>query len=528
MNNAQYPYYETPQIVNLQELLVFCASEYKEKIVFHYLKNKTEIKKSYREFFEDVAALCNYFISKGYKRKHIAILGENSYEWLVSFFATVNSNNVAVPVDKELNGNDISKIISRSDSTVLIHSDDYTEEAHLNKETELINMKNLFEIISEYKSELCKDLSFYDSIDIDNEAMCAIFYTSGTTSEPKGAMLSHKGIALDAVYTNMNSTVPDSSLLVLPLHHTYSTVLAISVPMLVGSSIFINKNKRTLMNDISFSKPKYIAIVPLMLEIFYKKIADNIKKSGKEKTLNKLLKISNFLNIFGIDFRRKFFAKIIDAFGGRLELLAVGGAFINPETVKKMTDFGIQVLNGYGTTECSPIVSSVRNKHYKPDSVGNIIPNVEARVVDEEIQIKGEIVFLGYYKDEKSTESVFDGEWYKTGDIGTIEDGFLFIKGRCKNLIVLSNGENISPEGLETLIQDKIPIIEEIVVYSKDDKIIADIYVPSLSTEEKNRISEEINAVNKTLPSYKQISDVLFRDTEFEKTTTKKIKRVYN
>lgn len=525
MKNEVYPYYNSLELKNLQELITYCYENYGEKLAFHYLKRSTEIKKSYKEFFEDVASLSNYFIKSGYKRTHCAILGENSYEWLVSFFAIVNSDNIAVPLDKEMSKESISEIVRRSDTSVLIYSDTYKEEAEYNNGINLINMLSLPEIIDENKTGLCSKISFYENIKIDNDATCAIVYTSGTTSEPKGAMLSHKNIASDAVYTQMNSTVPDSSMLVLPLYHMYAIILAISVPMLVGSSIFINKSIKTLMSDILYCKPKYMAVVPLMLEAFYKKITESIKGSGKEEIINKLLKISNALRKVGPDFRRKFFAKIIDAFGGRLELIAVGGAPINEKIVTALTDFGIQVLGGYGTTECSPIVSSVRNKHFNPGSVGFIVPNVEARIVDDEIQIKGDIVFSGYYKDEQLTREVFDGEWYKTGDLGYFENGFLFINGRCKNLIVLSNGENVSPEGLELLLQNNIPEIGEVLVYSEADIIVAEIFTDVEDSETK--IREKIDSINRTLPSYKHISKVIFRDKKFEKTTTNKIKRKY-
>ncbi len=525
MKNKMYPYYNSPKLKNLQDLITYCAVTYDNKTAFHFLKKNNEIKKSYTDFFRDVAALSAYLVNQGYNRTHIALLGENSYEWLVSYFAIVNSNNVVVPLDKEMSAQELSSIVKRSDSTVLIHSVDYEEEASINEDTRLISMDLFADIIRENKSaEIC-DTDFFKNISIDNDAMCAIVYTSGTTSEPKGVMLSHRNIASDAVSTLRNSTVPDSSMLVLPLNHTYAIILAISVPMLVGSSIFINKSLRTLMSDMSLCKPKYMAVVPLMLEVFYKKIRESLKNNGKEDIINRLLAVSKILRFVGLDFRKTLFSKIVDAFGGRLELIAVGGAPINGKTVTALTDFGIQVLGGYGTTECSPIVSSVRNKHFNPESSGSLIPNVQARIVEEELQIKGDIVFLGYYKDEEATKQVFDGDWYKTGDIASIEDGFLFIKGRCKNVIVLSNGENISPESLESLLQDNIPELEEVVVYSIEDTIIAEIYVSFDSAELKEKINNDIEKLNKTLPSYKQISRVLFRDKEFEKTTTKKIKR---
>lgn len=527
MKNKKYPYYPAPDLKNLQELVAYCADNYGDKTAFHYLSKKEEIKRSYKDFFEDVAAFSRFLINKGYKRTHIALLGENSYEWLVSYFAVINSNNVVVPLDKEMTAENLASIIRRSDSAAIIFSPTYEEEATANEGIDFINMKSLQTIIRDNKTPDTSATTFFNSIEIDNDAICALVYTSGTTSEPKGVMLSHKNIASDAVATLRNSTVPDSSILVLPLHHTYAIILAISVPMLVGSSIFINKSLRTLMPDISYCKPKYIAVVPLMMEIFYKKITENLKSNGKEDLISKLLVVSNILRKIGIDLRRKFFSKIIDAFGGRLELIAVGGAPINGKTVTALTDFGIQVLGGYGTTECSPIVSSVRNRNFAPYSSGSVIPGVQVRVKEDELQIKGDIVFLGYYKDPNATEQAFDGEWYKTGDICTIEDGFLYIKGRCKNLIVFSNGENVSPESLELVLQDNIPEIEEVVVYNQEDILIAEMFVSVWTDELKERINSFIDSFNKSQPTYRKIGKVLFRADEFEKTTTKKIKRTH-
>ncbi len=526
MKNKPYPYYTAPEINNLQELTKYCAEKFNEKTAFHYLNKSTEVKKTYIDFYNDVAALCNYFIKQGYNRAHISLLGENSYEWLVSFFAIVNSDNIVVPLDKELVAAELSSIIAKSDSSVLIYSNDYKEEAQVNTGIEQINMVDLPIIISEHKTAMCSDLSFYDNIKIDNSAVCAIVYTSGTTSEPKGVMLSHKNIVSDALFSYMNARIPDTSMLVLPLHHTYALTIAINLPLLYGTSIFINKNLRTLMSDIKYCKPGYIAVVPLMLEIFYKKIINSLEEQNKSVLINKLLLLSNILKKAGIDLRRKIFAKIIEALGGNLKLIAVGGAPINGETVAAFIDFGINVLGGYGTSECSPIVSFVRDKHYNPYSCGTILPNVEARIINEELQVKGDIVFSGYYKDIEATKQVFDEKWYKTGDIGIIKDGFLYIKGRLKNIIVLSNGENISPESLESLLYKKIQEIEEVIIRNEDDAIVAEIYSSSLNSEIKEKILEDIDVINKEIPAYKQISKVIFREHEFEKTTTKKIKRI--
>lgn len=522
MKNIKYPYYNVPELKSLQELLSYCAESFGDKTAFHYLKKNDEIKINYKTFFSDVAALCSYFIDAGYNRTHMAILGENSYEWLVSFFAVINSNNVAVPLDKELSAQDISKIIDKSDSVVLIHSDEYSDEAAVNKNISLINTKNLSKIISEYKTDRCKDLSFYDTVAIDNDAMCAIFYTSGTTAEPKGVMLSHKNIISDTIATSRSVRVSDTSMLTLPLHHTYGFVASITIPMLIGGSIFINSSTRHFLRDMNFSKPEYIAVVPLIAEVMYKKIWEKAKESNKDKALKILIKISNFLLSIGIDVRRKLFSNIIEGFGGNLEILVIGGAAIDPEYVKCFHSLGIKSLVGYGITECSPVVSTVRNEHYCPESVGTVHPGVSVRVLDGEIQVKGDTVFSGYYKNAAATTEVFDGKWFKTGDIGELKDDFLYITGRIKNLIILSNGKNISPEELEYNLKSGIKEINEVVVYSDFDKIIAEIY-----TDENYRslVESKVFELNKNQPIYKQINEVKFRNCDFEKTTTKKIKR---
>lgn len=510
----------------MQDLISYCAEMYCDKTVFCYFNKNVVVKKSYNAFFEDVASLCNYFIANGYNRTHIAVLGENSYEWIVSFFAIINSNNIVVPLDKELNEEDISNIIHKSDATVLIYSDDYTEEALVNKDITLINMKNLSEIISENRSEKCADLSFYDTLKVDNDAMCALFYTSGTTSEPKGVMLSHKNIVCDTVATSKSVRVGDPSLLVLPLHHTYGFVASITIPMLIGSTIFINNSIRYLMRDMNYSKPEYIAVVPLIAETMYKKIWESVQNSGKEKIFRKMITISDHLCKIGIDLRRKLFSNVIDSFGGNLKILVIGGAAINPAIVKCFNSFGIKALVGYGITECSPVVSTVRNEHYCPESVGTVHPGVNVRIVDGEIQVKGDTVFEGYYKNPEATEAVFDGEWFKTGDLGEIKNNFLHITGRIKNLIILPNGENVSPEELEAKISGEIPNINEIVVYEKSGSIVAEIFPESFDEKIKSEIENNIFEFNKNLPVYKQIREVVFRESEFSKTSSKKIKRM--
>lgn len=522
MKNQTYPFYNTPDLKNMQDLLSYCFVTFGDKTAFSFLKKNIEINKSYKNFFEDVAALCCYFIHSGFKRTHIALLGENSYEWLVSYFAIVNSNNVVVPLDKEMSVTELSSIVKRSDSAVLIYSEDYEEEASTFEDIKLINMNSFDGIKDKFKTDDCSERSFYEKIDIKNDAMCTIVYTSGTTAEPKGVMLSHKNIVSDTIATSKSVRVLDPSLLTLPLHHTYGFVASITIPMLIGSSIFINSSTRNLLRDIKYYKPEYIAVVPLIAEVIYKKIWENAKNNGKEKFLKTLVYISDKLCKVGIDIRRKIFSSVIEGLGGNLKIIVIGGAPIDPECVKGFNSFGIKALGGYGITECSPVVSTIRNEHYCPESVGTIHPGVNVRIVDGEIQVKGDTVFLGYYKNPTETEKAFDEKWFKTGDIGEIKDGFLYVTGRIKNLIILSNGKNISPEELEYYLKSNIPEINEVIVYSKEESIVAEIYAEG---DKKEIIEARIYELNKNQPVYKQIKQVDFRNTEFEKTTTKKIKR---
>ena len=523
--NKAYPYYSTPEISDLKEFIKYCGTNYGERIAFRWLEKKSEIFKTYNEFDSDITALGEYFLHEGYKGKHIAVIGENSYNWIITYFATVNSGNVIVPIDKECTQDEIKYFIKKSDAEILIHSDDYTEEAEFSGCSVRINMNDFDEILKKGKELLSSGHNEFQNVEIDNNKMCTLVFTSGTTAESKGVMLSHLNIIFDTIATSKSVLIPDSSLLMLPIHHTYGFVASLTIPMLVGSSIFINSSMRHLMNDIKYAKPKYIACVPLIAEAFYKKIQENLKATGKDKLIQKLLFISNMLCKCNIDIRRKLFKKILDAFGGNLEILVIGGAPINENCVIGFHDFGINVLCGYGITECSPIVSTMRNEHYEPKSVGVVHPGVEVRIENNEIQVKGNIVFSGYYKNEKATQKVFDGEWFKTGDLGEYKNNMLYINGRIKNLIILPNGKNVSPEELEQKISSNIKEIDEIVVYQKDNMIVSEIYSAEADENKKKEIETKVLQFNKNLPSYKQIGKVTFRDVEFQKTTTKKIKR---
>lgn len=307
--------------------------------------------------------------------------------------------------------------------------------------------------------------------------------------------------------------------------------------MLYGYTIHINSSLRNISADLVRVKPQSLFLVPLFVETLYKNVWNTIEQKGKTKAVKTLIKISNALLKIGIDVRRKLFSSVLDAFGGNLDTIICGGAPLNSKYISGFRDFGINLLNGYGITECSPVVSVNRNKHYKDGSVGLILNECRVKIDspdkngEGEVCVKGSIIMQGYYKMDEETKAVIKDGWFHTGDLGYVDkDNFLYITGRKKNLIILSNGENVSPEELENILQN-IPLVNEVIVYEKDFKIIAEVY-PDMEYVEKNNIMDiqlslnsSVAEINKELPKFKQINVVVVRDTEFEKTTTKKIKR---
>lgn len=525
MKNKKYPYYSVPEVSDMKNLLDFCAETYRDKKAFWYKKRKQEINKSYIDVRNDVNSLGTYFDSLELKNSHVAILGENSYEWIISYFAIVNGGNVVVPIDKELNVKDIDSLLKKADVSVLIHSDAYTEEAE-QCTVKTINMKNFPDFISIGNELINSGNTEYLLREIDPEKMCSIVFTSGTTGEPKGVILNHRSLIRDAIRSAQNLYAPKGTVSILPLYHTFGWMSCVLDQMILGHEVYIIGSLKRVMSDIQYAQPRHISVVPMLIGAMYNEIWNNARKSGKEKKLKTAIKFSNTLLKIGIDIRRKLFKEVYDAFGGNLEMIISGGSAIDEKYVKGFNNFGIKLTNGYGITECSPIVATMRNKHYALDSVGYVHPGTECRIIDGEIQLKGETLFLGYYKDESATKEAFDGEWFKTGDLGYFDkDGLLYITGRKKNLIILSNGKNVSPEELEAKITEKIPGIKEILVYAENDKITAEIYSEELDENKKEAVNGQILSLNRELPQYKQIAKVKFCDTEFPKTSTKKIIR---
>lgn len=532
--NNHYPYYEMPEISDFRYFVDFMRKNYAEKTAFMFAKGKEEQEVSYKKFTDDIDSLAAYFKSSGLRNEKIALYGENSYEWIVTYFAAIVSGNIIVPIDKEITGPEVLNLVNDCEAKVFIYSSAKAKVIDKVKDemktvSEFIQIPEMEDIFKKGSEILEKGEVDVLGIAQDTEKMCALIYTSGTTGNPKGVMLCQRNLMYCMVNSCRNLLEPPNTVVVLPLNHTFGMMAGILCQVYAGYKTYINNNLKSVLKDINTLKPQHISVVPLFADTFYKGIWKNAKKSGKDKILKVLIKVSNGLRKAGIDLRRVFFKSVIDAFGGNLEMLIVGGAPLDLKVAKGFEDLGITVIAGYGITECSPIISTDRNRDYKFGGAGLPIPGVEVKIdnPDEkgegEILVKGPIVMLGYYKNPEATAEVFEGDWFRTGDYGRIdEEGFIFITGRKKNIIITPNGKNVYPEEIEAVIQ-KVEGVTEVLVFGADDVICAEIYTET--PEEKDRIKKDVQALNKELASYKQIQKVVFRDTEFEKTTTKKIKR---
>ena len=542
MKNHKYPLYETETVSNLKEIIDVSAEKFGDKPAFTYDRKKEIFSVSYNRFRSEINALGRTMTANCGDNLKVALIGENSYEWILTYFAVVNNGGVILPLDKELSSTDITSLLNDSGAAVFVFSDSYSDVADYarrNAESvqDYINMNQLQGLIENgLEASRNGDESAVTTTDceINNNAMAALLYTSGTTGSAKGVMLSHFGLARDAVAACQHVGIFGSNMLVLPLHHSFGFVAGVCSMLLKGSEIFINSSLKNVVSDLNKYKPCNMFLVPLFVETFYNKVWETAGKQGKEKLLKRMIGVSNTLLKIGIDIRKLLFKSVIKAFGGNLKLIVSGGAPLDTKYVKGFRELGINILNGYGITECSPIVAVNRNEYCRDGSIGLVLPCCEVKIVDPdeegngEISVRGANVMLGYYNNDEATRDAFDENWFKTGDIGFLdEDGFLFISGRKKNLIILSNGKNIYPEEIENeLLQ--LEYIKEVVVYAEDDMITAEVYLDTENMPDcADRLDGDILQLNKVLPTYKNIGRIKTRDIEFPKTTTKKIKREY-
>ena len=475
MNNKKIKLNQVTKVTSIKEMLNLAVKESGEKIAFEY-KSETEKEKiiqvTYKEFANDIKQLGTALANIGMHDKHIAIIGENSYKWLTVYLTVLQSTGVFVPIDKELTVKDIINVLKHSDSEVLFYSEKYEkwipqikEELPnikffigLNKTEDDANILSYNKLKENGKKLLNQESKIYTDLKDDENNLKLLVYTSGTTGAPKGVMLTEHNLISVVYYGLQVADIKTKCLSVLPYHHTYEAVAGILVALHKRACICINDSLKNVLKNLQLYKPDYIYLVPAFTEVFYKNIWSNAQKTGKDKILKKMIPISNALRKIGIDLRSKFFKSIHEAFGGNLKEIVCGGAPIRPEIGKFFNDIGITLLNGYGITECSPLVSVNRLQFNDSSTVGVVLPCCEIKFEnvtpdgDAEICVKGDIVMKGYYKDKERTNKVLKDGWFNTEDYGRInKKGQLVINGRKKNLIVLDNGKNVYPEEIEII-----------------------------------------------------------------------------
>lgn len=540
---------------NLRDMLHHAGDVYKGRDMLRIRTEGRQIRGiGHQTFMDDMNALGNALLGLGLADKNIAIIGSTSYEWLVSYFAVLCGVGAAVPIDKELQDDEIANIIADSEAACVIFAGEYQDTmqsiaASLPEAICYIDMDlpeaeddylGLYGLIEQGKQES----RGYEQREIDETSMASLLYTSGTTGKSKGVMLSQKSILAASEGGLSLLEIGKVCLSVLPVHHSFECTHGIVMMIQNGTTICINNSLRYFADNLKLFQPDAVFLVPLFIERLEYMIWKDAREKNREEELRALIAKSNDEMKRGIDNRDEYFRDIKELFGGNLKLLLCGGAPLPARLMRSFREMGIMLVVGYGITECSPLVSVNGNRCYRDGSAGVPIPCCEVKIVDAdgngegEIWVKGDNVMLGYYKNEQATRQAMKDGWFDTGDIGHFdEEGFLFVTGRKKNLIVLSNGKNVYPEEIEDFIKHRIPYISEIVVYAplvngmNEKRLCAEVYLQEEYTAGKEaeeiraKLEQDIQKVNRQLPAFKSIQQLKIRDSEFAKTTKKSIKR---
>lgn len=560
------PIHKAEKYEDLKEMLKKSGEKYGDRPAYKF---KTEVPGKFREithkqFRDEINNLGTALIDMGLKDKRIAVISENRYEWGVAYLAIVTGTGIVVPLDKALPNNEIESLIIRSEVEAIFYSSKYNDIMNEIKEKKNTNVKCFISMDLEKEtdgvysqSELIENgkkliedgtRDFLDA-KIDNEKMGIMLFTSGTTAMSKAVMLSHKNICsnLYDIASVIAIKETETFLSFLPLHHTFECTVGFLYPVSKGSAIAFCEGIRHIADNIKEYQISAMISVPILFENMYKKVMKNIEKKGKLETVKKGIKISQFLLKFGIDIRKKIFKEIHDSLGGKVRLFVAGGAALDPEAEKGFNELGFTMYQGYGLTESSPVIAAEDDKFRKLGSIGKAFPSLEVKVVDEneegvgELVAKGPSIMMGYYQNEEATRETIDKDgWLHTGDLAKIDkDGYIFISGRKKIVIVLKNGKNIYPEELENLV-NKIEGVKESFVYGKpeddgdykicakivyDEELVKDIYGTEDEEKIKELIWQEVKKVNKTMPAYKYVREINITKEDLIKTTTQKIKR---
>ena len=551
---------------NIKEIIYNSANIYADDIAFIIKhqegKNKTYENITYKSLLEQINFLGTKLFDMGLKNKRIAVLGRNRYEWVLGHLTNLLGGIISIPLDKDLQIDELENSLIRSKADAIYFDEKYIEKIEEIKSRNNTNIKNyicmlkltgyddIHTLKEEGKKLLEEGNKEYISTKIDENAMNILLFTSGTTSKSKAVMLSQKNIASNiyAILKVEDIRSTDSNLAFLPMHHIFGSTCLIMM-LACGVKTSFPDGLRYVSQNLKEYEVSVFVGVPLLVEAIYNKIVKEIDKQGKTKLIKIAIKISNFLLKFHIDIRRKLFKQIIDQLGGKMRFVISGGAPLDPKVQKGFIDLGIDMVQGYGLTETSPVIAAENKFKARNGSIGVPMENVTIEIANKdennigELRVKGPNVMLGYYENEEETSKVLKDGWFYTGDLGYIDkDGFIFITGRQKNMIVLKNGKKIFPEEIETLV-NRIDLVEECMVFGMPDEVdkndiklsvkvvynkeeVKQQYGDISFDEIKNIIWDRIkNEVNTTVPRYKHIMNMILTDKELIKTTTKKVKR---
>ena len=560
-------YKESRPIVDIKHMIETSAQLYGDNVAFMQKFSKEQPYKSitYKEAFAAINALGTALIENGLKGKRIAVIGENCYQWATSYLAAICGTGIVVPLDKELGASDLEQLIKESKASAVMFTEKYTGTFKNIKASGQTDLEMLIKLNGEDKEDgvftwsgliaegnaLLEngDRRFIDA-EIDPEEMSELLFTSGTTGIAKGVMLSHKNICFDLMIapTILKVHTWDIFFSVLPVHHTYEGTAGFLMPLYKGAAIAYCEGLKHIVKNLSEVRPTMFLGVPVLFETLYKNIIKNVRKQGKEGLVKKVMAVNKVTKKIGLDLNKKLLKDILKVFGGRMRVLISGGAAIDPAILQFFNDLGFIAVQGYGLSECAPMgaLNPDQHKYMRNASVGHILPGMDVMIADKdedgigEICLKGDNVMLGYYNMPEETAKVIRDGWFYTGDQGYIDDEkFIYITGRRKNVIIASNGKNVFPEELEYLLS-KIPYVSESMVWGAEERgdiVIVATIRPDMEEVEsvigkdcgeeavKKLLWEEVDKINAELPMFKKIKKVAVRNEEFEKNTSKKIKR---
>lgn len=510
---------------NLREL-VFHAGEQFPQTHF-YLSSDPDLPFITGQALMDACGQFGSWINRrGQLGCHVALLGPNSAAWLTCFFAVVSSGCAAVPLYYGSPLEDQEYCLKRSDSTILLYDKSCEKDAIALRDC--VPELEIFEMHAILYELDAIDEAFFPPLNADDP--CALFFTSGTTEKSRCVILTNRnlGAMTSAAMDILPLSAKDAGLSVMPPSHTFEMMTNIVGALHCGGTLYINQSLRTVKANLKKHEPTILVSVPLMLQMLHKEILREVRRKGKTEQFEKALQVNAMLRRFHIDISKKLFAEVYAVLGRNLKYFICGGAALDPELIRFFDGLGITVLQGYGITECSPIVSCNTPDHNRPGSIGRVFPTCEVEIIDGEICVRGDTVSPGYYNDPEATATAFRDGWFRTGDLGRFDaDGYLYYAGRCKNLIVLPNGENVSPEALERKLY-RVDGINDAVVYEKDGCIVAEVYADPKVFPDRDSLWSAISRVNRTVTAFQQIGDLVMRDAPFDKTATQKIKRYEN